>query len=347
MKNKSNNIEEELKSLEKKLQDRDIYNNPQLLKEISSQYNKLKKQDSLFKQLEDINKKIFETKKNLIKEDDKQMIELIDDELKKLNEEKLSLEKEVKKELTGENDEEKNDIIMEIRAGTGGEEAALFASDLFKMYSRYAEKKGWKTNLVSSHYTSLGGLKEVIFEIKGPGAYVSLKNESGVHRVQRIPSTEKSGRLHTSAATVVILPKALPMDIKLDPQDIRVEAFRASGHGGQYLQKTSSAIRVTHIPTGVVVSCQNERSQQQNKERALMVLRSRLFARKKEKEAANRDKERKTKIGHGDRSEKIRTYNFPQDRVTDHRIKKTWHNIEQIMDGNIDSIVNEMKTYNN
>jgi len=232
-------------------------------------------------------------------------------------------------------DVKKNETIIEIRQGTGGDEAALFAQSLFRMYSRYADSRGWKIKVLSSHRTELGGLKEIVFEISGKNSYTIMRNESGVHRVQRIPETEKSGRIHTSAASVAVLLKAKPLDIEIKPEDIRVDTYRASGPGGQYVNKTSSAVRITHIPTGMIVSSQQGRLQQENRELAMEILRSRLLRKKQEEEAHARGELRKEQIGTGDRSEKIRTYNFPQDRITDHRINKSWHGIEKIMDGNM------------
>lgn len=235
------------------------------------------------------------------------------------------------------------DAIMEIRAGTGGDEAALFAAELFRMYSRYAERQGWKTVLASSNRTDIGGFKEIIFSIEGSGAYRALKYESGVHRVQRIPETEKSGRVHTSTATVAVLPEAQEVDVTIDPKDLKIDTMTASGHGGQSVNTTYSAVRITHLPTNIVISCQDERSQQQNKLRAMQILRSRLFAAEQERLAKERGDTRRLQIGTGERSEKIRTYNFPQDRITDHRIKKNFHNLPQIMDGEIDGIIKELQ----
>jgi peptide chain release factor 1 len=230
-------------------------------------------------------------------------------------------------------------IIMEIRAGAGGEEAALFAADLFRMYCRFAEKQGWSTTLIESHPTSLNGYREVIFEIKGDDVYDKLKYEGGVHRVQRIPTTEKSGRIHTSTASVAVLPEASETEIKINPQDLRIDVLRASGPGGQYVNRRESAVRITHLPTGLVVSCQEERTQQQNKEKAMKVLRARLLAKKRAEEMAQRGAERREQIGMAMRAEKIRTYNFPQNRVTDHRIKKSWHKLDKIIDGDLKPII--------
>ena len=234
-------------------------------------------------------------------------------------------------------------VIIEIRAGAGGDEAALFAASLYRMYTRFAEKKGWKTKLLNSNRSSLKGFKEVVFQINGEDVYSKLKQEAGVHRVQRIPETEKSGRIHTSTASVAVLPETESKEIEIKPSDLKIDIFRASGPGGQNVNMRSTAIRLTHIPTNIVISSQNERSQADNKENALNILRSKLYVLKMEKELKKLGQERRAQIGTADRSEKIRTYNFPQDRITDHRIKKSWHNLEKILDGNLSPIIKKFQ----
>jgi peptide chain release factor 1 len=274
--------------------------------------------------------------------DDKELAELARQEAASLTERIEKLDQELKELLVPRDPDDAKNTIVEIRAGTGGDEAALFASDLYRMYSRYAEGRGWKTDVLSSSPTGVGGFKEVIFLVDGKGSYGRFKYESGVHRVQRIPVTEAAGRIHTSAVTVAILPEADEVDIDIRPEDIRVDVFRSSGPGGQSVNTTDSAVRVTHVPSGLVVTCQDEKSQHKNKAKALKVLRSRLRDKAKAEQDEERSRNRKQQVGTGDRSEKIRTYNYPQSRVTDHRIGLSLHKLEQILDGDIDGFVDAL-----
>ncbi len=270
--------------------------------------------------------------------------EMVAAELSQLEEREGKLVQQLKILLLPKDPNDEKNVIMEIRAGTGGEEAALFAGDLFRMYSRYAENRGWKTEVLDSNPTELGGFKEIVFEISGQGAYSQLKFESGVHRVQRIPTTESGGRIHTSAATVAVLPEAEEVDIQINPEDIRIDVFCASGHGGQSVNTTQSAVRITHLPTGMVVSCQDEKSQHKNKDRAMKVLRSRLLEKAQQEQQGEMASARRSQIGSGDRSERIRTYNFPQGRVTDHRIGLTLHKLEMILEGDLQDIIDALVT---
>lgn len=336
-------LQERYEQLERELQDQNVLSDSSKLQKISKEYNELGLLLDKYKQLDSILESIEQIAESLKQETDSELKELAEEELRNLSDKQTELERSINEVLNPANPLDKKDIIIEIRAGTGGGEAALFAGDLFRMYSRYAERQGWKTNLLSSSKTGIGGLKEVIFEINGSNVYSDLKYESGVHRVQRVPDTEKSGRIHTSAATVAILPEAEEVDIELKPEDLDIKATNATGAGGQSVNTAYSAIRIVHKPTNTVVTCQDERSQKQNKEKALQVLRSRLLAAEEEKSRKERADARKNQVGSGDRSEKIRTYNFPQDRVTDHRIKKSYHNLDTILDGDLTNMVRDLK----
>lgn len=276
---------------------------------------------------------------------DKDLCNLARDELDSLEEKELELFEEVKGCFFTEGDDSGKSAIMEIRAGTGGDEAALFAADLFKMYTKYAEKQKWKIEILDSSYTEIGGFKEIVFSISGQSVYNKLCFESGTHRVQRVPATETSGRIHTSAATVAVLPEVEEVEVNIDPKDISVDTFRSSGPGGQKVNKTSSAIRITHAPTGLVVKCMDEKSQHRNRAKAMRILRSRLYTFLQDQKKDERDKTRRTQIGSGDRSEKIRTYNFPQNRVTDHRINLNLYSLDKIMLGEIDELIEAMANY--
>ena len=275
-------------------------------------------------------------------ESDREMAALAREELAELEAEKQALEDELRVALLPRDPNDAKNVIVEIRAGTGGEEAGLFAADMYRMYSRYAQLRSWKLEIINSNENGLGSIKEIVFRIDGKGAYSRLKHESGVHRVQRIPVTESSGRIHTSAATVAVLPEAEEVDVEVDPEDLQIDIFHSSGHGGQNVQKVATAVRITHIPTGIVAVCQDERSQYKNKEKAMSVLRSRLLAMEIRKQQEEVSEARRSQVGSGDRSERVRTYNFPQDRVTDHRVSLTRHNLAGILDGDIDPFVDAL-----
>jgi len=300
----------------------------------------------LNQKLAKINEQIKQSEELIKTEKDSELIQLAKQEIEELERQKINLEEQINKLSEEKSNDKVKSVIIEIRAGTGGNEAALFAADLFRMYSRFAERKGWKSSVIDKNKTSLRGYKEIIFEISNNDVYSKLQQESGVHRVQRIPETEKSGRVHTSTATVAVLPQAKKSQIKINPKEFRIDVYRSSGPGGQYVNKRDSAVRVTHVPTGIVTTSQQERTQLANRETALKVMYSKLYSLQLEKELKKQGAERREQIGTGERSEKIRTYNFPQDRITDHRIKKNWHNIESIMDGNLDPIVKAFQSKN-
>jgi len=277
-------------------------------------------------------------------EADGELRALAEVEIVELRAREEELAAELKRMLLPKDPRDDRNVIMEIRAGTGGDEAALFAADLFRMYTRYAEARGWKTEILSQNETGIGGFKEVIFEVRGKGAYSRLKYESGVHRVQRVPATESQGRIHTSTATVAVLAEVDEVEIKIDPKDIRMDVYRSAGAGGQNVQKNSTAVRLTHIPTGIVVACQDERSQLQNRLRAMSILRARLYDIEQTRRQEELESERRSQVGTGERSEKIRTYNFPQSRVTDHRINLSSYNLPAVMNGELDEFIDELAT---
>ena len=330
------------KSLEKKMADPSLINDQKLYTEMAREHRRLspivEKSNQFISVSNQLNDDI-----EILKSDDNDLKEIAKTEIEELNKELEKLEKELKILLLPHDPTDDKNTIIEIRAGTGGDEAALFASDLYRMYTRFAERNSWKCSVMESNTIGIGGFKEIIFSVEGDGVYGLMKFESGVHRVQRVPKTETSGRVHTSAATVAVLPEAEEADIEVLDSDLKIDTYRASGAGGQHVNKTESAIRITHIPTGVVVTCQDESSQHKNKAAALKVLRSRLLATQQEKIAKERATARKNMVSTGDRSAKIRTYNFPQGRITDHRINFTEYNLEAIMDGQINSILENLK----
>lgn len=283
-----------------------------------------------------------ETRAMLDKGLDDEMVELVTDELASLEVRLESLTRELKEGLIQRDAYDEKDVIVEIRAGAGGDEAALFAADLLRMYARYAESRGWQVDVIDSSESGIGGFKEIIFEVRGKGAYSRLKYERGVHRVQRVPVTESSGRIHTSTATVAVLPEAEDVEVDILPEDIRVDIFCAGGHGGQHVNKVATAVRIVHLPTGITAVCQDERSQGRNKTKAMAVLRARILDREERKHSEEIARERRSQVGTGDRSEKIRTYNFPQGRVSDHRIGLTLHNLEGILGGELDSLIDAL-----
>jgi peptide chain release factor 1 len=335
-------IKKEYNHIGQKLTQPEIISNQKEYQKLAKKHIELGKVIKKQEKLQKIEKNLKESKEIILKEKDQELVRLAEIEMEKLEKEKEKLEKELEIDLLPTDPNDEKDVIMEIRAGPGGEEAALFTSDLFRMYSRYAQGKEWNVEVLNSSRSEKGGFKEIIFEVKGKSPYCKLKYESGVHRVQRIPITESGGRIHTSCATVAVLPKAENVDIEINPQDLRTDTFRSSGPGGQHANVTDSAVRITHLPSGITASCQDEKSQLKNKNKALSILRSRILAKEQEEQRKARGEERRTQIGTGDRSEKIRTYNFPQDRITDHRIKLSVHNIESILAGNLDKIIEKL-----
>jgi len=339
---KFENIEQRHRELEQLLSSPHILNNQAEYQRLAKEYAQIHPVMDTLAAYRDTQRQLADLQALLQEKHEKDFEQLARTELAELNRRRQQLEQQLRDHLMPKSDEKDRDLIMEIRAGTGGQEAAIFAGDLYRMYSRYAERKGWKVELMNSHPSESGGFKEIVFSIRGSGASRHLKWESGAHRVQRVPVTEASGRIHTSAATVVVLFEPDEVEVHIDPKDLKIDVFRSSGPGGQSVNTTDSAIRITHLPSGLVVICQDERSQLKNKMKAMRVLRARLLDKIEQENADREMKERKAKIGTGDRSEKIRTYNYPDRRVTDHRIGLTLYQLPNIMDGDLDPVTNPL-----
>ncbi len=352
-------IQKDYNKILKELENPEIISDLERFENLCRRKKELEKIIEKQKEIEEIQNQIEENKAILVSGEDRELASLAESEIAQLQEKKKILEEEIKTLLENQNNSLSKEgaskpVIVEIRAGTGGQEAALFAKDLYKMYSKYALSQGWKEKILDSHPTELGGFKEIIFELtptknaKEKNIFSKMRYEAGVHRVQRIPETEKSGRIHTSTATVAVLSKPEPGKIKIRPSEIKIDFFHSSGPGGQNVNKRMTAVRITHLPTGIVATSQTERSQQQNKENAMAILLARILEQKEKEEIQKTTGERKAQIGRAERAEKIRTYNFPQNRVTDHRIKKSWHNIDEIMEGEIEPIIKSLqKNLNN
>lgn len=339
---KTREIIDQYEELTRKLAEPDIVSNPRRLQEIAKKRHELEPVATRGRTYIQIVNQIEEDL-SILEGDDPELKTIVREELDGLQDRKAKLEEELRVLLLPRDPRDDKNVIVEIRAGTGGEEAALFASDLFRMYHGYAERMDWELEVLSSHELGNSGFKEIIFSLQGNNVFGAMKFEAGVHRVQRVPATETTGRIHTSAATVAVLPEVDEIDLDIDPDDLRIDTFRASGHGGQHVNKTESAVRITHLPTGLVVTCQDEKSQYKNRTAAMKVLRSRLMAREEEKRDAQRARARKSMVSTGDRSAKIRTYNFPQNRVTDHRIDFTLYKLEAIMDGFLTEVTEQLR----
>jgi peptide chain release factor 1 len=319
--------------------DPDVLADPQQLQALSRERAELEGLVTRYRAYQKAQKELEDARLLCKTENDPDLLLLAREEVAKQEQETERLMTEIRAMLAPRDPNDERDVIVEIRAGAGGEEAALFAADLFRMYTRFAERRHWPIEVIDAHETGIGGFKEIVFEIRGRGAYSQLKYESGVHRVQRVPATEANGRIHTSTATVAVLPEVDDVQVTIDPDDLRIDVFRSSGAGGQNVQKNSTAIRITHLPTGIVVTCQDERSQLKNRNKAMAVLRARLFDMEQSKRNQQIEASRRSQVGTGDRSEKIRTYNFPQDRMTDHRIGLTRHHLDGLLDGELDDVI--------
>ncbi len=338
-------VEEKCIQLDKLLSDSEVIRDQKNFKKYAKERSELSELLETYKKYKKVSKELEESEQ-LISGNDEEIKQLAKSEAHKLTNEKTELEEKLKLLLLPKDAQDEKNILLEIRAGTGGEEAAIFVADLFRMYCKYAEEKRWKVEIMSQNITGLGGYKEIIALFEGKKVYSQLKYESGVHRVQRVPETESQGRIHTSAVTVAVLPEAEDVEVEIDQTtDLKIDVFRASGPGGQHVNKTDSAVRITHIPSGLVVSCQDEKSQHKNKAKALKILRARLFDKAMREQQSEISQERRNQVGSGDRSERIRTYNYPQGRITDHRMGLTLHNLESVLEGELDEIINQLITH--
>jgi len=338
-------VEHRYETLSHLLSQPEVIHNQTELQKVAKEYAELGRVVDLYRKLKKLEEEIRENRSLMESEEDEELKRLAKEEVVHLLEEKGRVERDLRIALLPKDPNDEKNILLEIRAGTGGEEAGLFAADLFRMYAKYAEKKNWKVEILSRHYTGVGGFKEIIALIEGKGVYSRLKYESGVHRVQRVPITESQGRIHTSTVTVAILPEAEEVEVEIDPNDLRIDIFRSSGPGGQSVNTTDSAVRITHLPTGIVVSCQDEKSQHKNKAKALKILRARLLEKARQEKEKEISEKRRNQVGTGERSERIRTYNFPQGRVTDHRIGLTLYRLDEILEGDLDEIIDSLITY--
>lgn len=348
------NIEEKLKQIKSRFEevttamsDPSIFDKPKEYTELTKEHGSLKELVDDYNTWMDLKNRKKGNKELIEMNEDPEITEMAREENEEIKEEQEKLEAEIKIKLVPKDPEDSRNAIVEVRAGTGGDEAAIFAGELFEMYRRYADDQGWKLSILSLHESEKGGYKEITFSLEGNEVFGMMKYESGVHRVQRVPATESQGRVHTSAATVAVLPEVEDVDIQINPADLRIDTFRASGAGGQHVNKTDSAIRITHEPTGIVVECQQERSQHQNKDKAMVMLRSKMYDLELEEKQKQRATERKSQVSSGDRSAKIRTYNFPQGRCTDHRINLTLYNLDNIMKGDIGEIISALRVQDN
>lgn len=337
-------IENKYDELSIKISDPSVMANQNEWRKLCKEHAELEVIVNKYKQYKGTLDDLESDKEMLQEESDKELKKMLNDEIKELEEAKTNYEEELKVLLLPKDPNDDKNVFIEIRAGAGGDEAALFAANLFRMYTRYAERHGWKTELMSSNETDIGGLKEVVFMLRGDSVYSKMKFESGVHRVQRVPDTESSGRIHTSTATVAVLPEVDDVEIDVDQNDVRIDVFRASGHGGQCVNTTDSAVRITHLPTGIVVSCQDEKSQLKNKEKAMKVLKARLYEKAEAERHAGIAADRRSQVGTGDRSERIRTYNYPQGRITEHRIGLTLYKLDSFLDGDMDEVIDSLIT---